>query len=102
MTRKDLSSGPSPARDDETPPPLPVLSEVEGMEGIKGGCGTLFKEFQIRKRFFGCSSAHLFQRSKIRTYNRLSRFVINEATIIKAELHTPDTGRLAVRHARNW
>jgi len=81
---------------------LPALSEVEGMGGNKGGCGTLFKEFQIHKRFFRSLPAHLFQWSKIRAYYRFIRFVIDEATIIRAKFHTSNTSRLAVRHARNW
>ena len=71
-------------------------------EGDWGGCGTQFKEFHIRKRFFRGTSAHFFQWSKIRTYYRFFRFVINEATIIRAELYASYASGLAVWHTRNW
>src|SRR3989304_3656808 len=87
-TRKYPSHRPSPTRGERTLPPL--------MGGIKGGCGTLFEKFQIRKRFFGSSSAHLFQRSKTQANRGPFWFVIDEATIMRTELYAPYIGRLAV------
>ena len=71
-------------------------------EGDWGGCGTQFKEFHIRKRFFRGTSAHFFQWSKIRAYYRFLLFVINKATIIRAELYASYASGLAVWHTRNW
>src|SRR3989339_2113141 len=92
---------PQGTRELSLPPPLSPSERGTG-GGIKEGCGTLFEEFQISKRFYGSLPAHLFQRSKTQANRGSFRFVIDKAAIIRAELHTSNTSRLAVRHTRNW
>ena len=84
-----------------------VLAPATGSMGAigSGRCGLRrcqrFQSLQVRHGFCALAAAHGSVWLQAGADGRAPRLTKNKAALVRAQLHTAHTGRLAIRHSRN-